>query len=269
MIRFFLAAYAFATRTGFLRTRLGEATLDHAYFAYKRYVEDPFGALAHRHPELFHGGDVLDVGANIGYTASVFARVLTPGFQVYALEPEQKNWERLEHNVRRLGLSGRITPVRVAAGDHIGTVEFWRNPANHADSRVVTESLSQARPDLTGLQSVELITLDRFVQQRSSTAPIRFVKIDVQHYELAVLRGAETLLQSNEITLATEIARADPQEPGSEPEGILDFLSARSFLPHTIDHRGRIMSSDRARIAEIAERRGYTDVSWSRRRLEP
>jgi len=93
VIRVVLGAYALARKSGFLDTRLGESTLDHAYFAYKRFVEDPFAALATRHPELFRGGNILDVGANIGYTASVFARASSEGFQVYAFEPEEKNWQ--------------------------------------------------------------------------------------------------------------------------------------------------------------------------------
>jgi FkbM family methyltransferase len=267
VIRVVLGAYGLARRSGFLDTRIGESALDHAYFAYKRYFEDPFAGLARRHPELFGGGDILDVGANIGYTASVFSRVLTDGFQVYAFEPERKNFEGLLRNLRRLGLSDRITAVRAAAGSRIGTVQFWRNPASHADSRVVTEALSRARP-MTGLQEVELITLDSFVRQRIKDASIRFVKIDVQGYELAVLEGARSLLESTDITLATEVSRADPQDKDSDPNGVIDFLSGRSFLPHTIDRRGRITLSDRERIAALSAKRGYSDVIWSRRRLD-
>ena len=268
MIRIVLGAYALARKTGFLDTRIGEWFFDRAYFAYKRYVEDPFAALARRHPELFRGGDILDVGANIGYTASVFAAVLTEGFQVHAFEPEQKNWEGLLRNVRRLGLSDKISAIRAAAGNQIGTVQFWRNPDSHADSRVVTQALSRARPDITGLQEVEMLTLDSFVSQRIRNAPIRFLKIDVQGYELAVLEGARSLLESSEITLSTEVSRPDRQEVGTGPDDIINFLSARSFLPHTIDRRGRISPSNRERIAEISAKRGYTDVIWSRRPID-
>jgi FkbM family methyltransferase len=268
VIRVVLGAYALARKTGFLDTRIGEWFFDHSYFAYKRHIEDPYAALVRRHPELFRDGHILDVGANIGYTASVFARVLTDGFQVYAFEPEQRNWEGLLRNVRRLGLSDKISAVRAAAGNQIGTAQIWANPANHADSRVVTEPSSHARPGMTGLQEVEMMTLDSFVRQRLRNTPIRFVKIDVQSYELAVLKGAQSLLGSSEITVATEVARPDPAEVGSEPDGIMNFLTARSFLPHIIDRRGRIISSDRKRILEISAKRGYTDVIWSRRRLD-
>lgn len=268
MIRVILGAYGLARRTGFLDTKIGESTLDHAYFAYKRFVEDPFAGLAGRHPELFRGGDVLDVGANIGYTAAVFARALSEGFQVYAFEPEEKNWQGLLRNTRRLGLTNSISPIRAAVGSRTGTVQFWRNPASHADSQVVTETLSRFHP-LADVQDVEMLTLDIFMSQRVSKAPVRFVKIDVQGHELQVLKGARSLLESNDMTLATEVSRPDPRETGGEPDAVVDFLFARSFLPHTIDRRGRITPSDRERIAQLSARRGYIDVIWSRRRLDP
>ena len=48
------------------------------YLLYKRYLEDPFAALAKIRPSLFRGGDILDTGANIAYTASLFARAGGP-----------------------------------------------------------------------------------------------------------------------------------------------------------------------------------------------
>ena len=268
MIRIVLGAYAFARKTGFLDTRIGEWFFDHAYFAYKRHVEDPFAALVRRHPELFRDGHVLDVGANIGYTAGVFARVLTAGFLVYAFEPEEKNRAGLLRNVRRMGLSDRIRLIPAAAGSRIGTVLFWRNPASHADSRVLTDALSRAKPMSSDLQEVEMVTLDSFASRHIGSAPVRFVKIDVQGYELSVLEGARTLLESTGITLATEVSRPDPRDMDSDPNAVIDFLSERSFLPHTIDRRGRLALSDRQRIAAISARRGYTDVIWSRHRLD-
>ena len=55
-----LRAYALAHRSGLLNTRIGDAMFSRAYFAYKRF-EDPHAALIRAHPELFRGGNVIDV----------------------------------------------------------------------------------------------------------------------------------------------------------------------------------------------------------------
>src|ERR1035438_5265855 len=61
------------------------------YFLYKRHLEDPFARLLRGYPSLLRGGSVLDVGANIGYTALLFSKAIDSGFRVYAFEPEERN----------------------------------------------------------------------------------------------------------------------------------------------------------------------------------
>src|SRR5689334_23917857 len=127
-----LAAYHTANRRGWLDSRLAEAVFHRCYFAYKRLVEDPFAKLVATRPELFRGGDVIDVGANIGYTVTLFARALDPGRRVYAFEPEQRNFRRLQHVIERTGLTDRVVAHRSAVGAREGTIELWHNAAHHA-----------------------------------------------------------------------------------------------------------------------------------------
>ena len=68
-----LSAYSLVKRSGFLQTSLGRRLFKSAYFLYKRYIEDDLRDLLRPIPP-FSGGNVLDIGANIGYTAAVLAR---------------------------------------------------------------------------------------------------------------------------------------------------------------------------------------------------
>ena len=58
--------YWLARKSRLLETQLGQKIFAASYFAYKRYLEDPYYHLVRRHPELFLGGNILDIGANIG-----------------------------------------------------------------------------------------------------------------------------------------------------------------------------------------------------------
>jgi hypothetical protein len=78
-IDLFTGAYSLARKAKLLQLGWFRNAFVASYFLYKRLYEDPFWVLAQQRPELFANGDVLDVGANIGYTASVFARTLKPG----------------------------------------------------------------------------------------------------------------------------------------------------------------------------------------------
>jgi len=115
------SAYGLANRLGVLHSAVLDDLFVRAYFAYKR-LGDPFAVLARRRPDLFRGGHVLDVGANVGYTASVFARALEPGFKVFAFEPDRQNVERLVRTMRRLGLADRVEGVNATVGAAEGTV---------------------------------------------------------------------------------------------------------------------------------------------------
>lgn len=69
----FTRVYSLARSTRVLEVPVFKRGFLFSYFLYKRWYEDPFWALTKRSPELFFGGDILDIGANIGYTACVFA----------------------------------------------------------------------------------------------------------------------------------------------------------------------------------------------------
>src|SRR5262249_58667684 len=101
------------------------------YFAYKSRA-DPFAPLTRRRPALFRGGHILDVGANIGYTAAVFARAVSSGFKVFAFEPDRRNCERLARTLRRLGYADRSEAVHAAVGGADGTIGVWQDYRHHA-----------------------------------------------------------------------------------------------------------------------------------------
>ena len=63
-----------------------------AYFLYEKMFEDPFWNLVQRQPGLFQKGDILDIGANIGYTSTVFVGALQPDSKVYVFEPDRQTY---------------------------------------------------------------------------------------------------------------------------------------------------------------------------------
>jgi FkbM family methyltransferase len=240
-MRLLLRAYAVAHRTGLLNTSIGDAMFSRAYFAYKRF-EDPHAPLIRAHPELFRGGHVIDVGANIGYTTVLFARAIDDGFKVFALEPEQENFARLERNLKRYRVCERVDAQRVAAGASSGAIGLRVNPEHHGDHQV----------DPSG-SSTPLVSLDAF------SGPIRFVKIDVQGYEPAVLAGMRRLLESD-VTISTEVDVPSLKAFGYSVADIEAPL--RDFSPHRIDANGQLERI--ARVTDATDRRGYADVIWRR-----
>jgi len=238
-----LRLYAGAQRSGLLRTRAGDALFSRAYFAYKRLIEDPFAKLVRTSPELFAGGHILDVGANIGYTTAVFAGAVRDPFRVFAFEPEEENFARLQRNVRRLGLRN-VELVRSAVGDRDGVAPLWRNERHHGDHRIATPAFAAHHQ---GFVDVPMTTLDTFAAEHVD-GPIAFVKIDVQGFEPAVLAGMSRILDENlSIAIATEVSEADLAALGFTARDEMQPLLERGF-----------------RAEPINRRREYADLLWRR-----
>lgn len=255
-----LSAYGFANRRGLLDAPLAREAFARSYFLYKRAVEDPFAGLIRRRPELLQGGHVLDVGANIGYTAALFAGGLGDGFKVYAFEPEQKNFAQLERTVARLKLTGRVEPLHAAVGATDGTVELWHNDSHHGDHRIATDRLKERTPGARPL-TVPLVSLDRFAQERGITSSVRFVKIDVQGYEPQVLEGMQALLAANpKLVIAMEYMPQAIADLGFEPQALLERLTGAGFSLHALGQDGSASPFDVRRPDAWLADRGYVDL---------
>ena len=165
------------------------------YFTYKRYIEDPYYHLIKRHPELFIGGHILDVGANICYTAHLFSQTVSNNYKVFAFEPDPINFNVLRQVIQSKQISQRVLPFQLAIGKEKGVVEFWQKSGSHADHRIKTHELKSrhAIPEAQSLQ-INQTSIDHFALDHKIERDIKFIKIDVQGYEPSVFAGMQTVL---------------------------------------------------------------------------
>lgn len=149
-------------------------------------------AVAERHlltRWLSSGHRVLDVGANLGYYALLFARAVGPDGIVECFEPEPQNVETLTENIRANRLMERVRIHPVAVGETSGSVRL--DPGLNG---VVNER---------GTLKVAVVRLDDLDDLRDR--PVDLLKIDVEGYEGPVLRGAARLLARDRPSLFVEI----------------------------------------------------------------
>jgi FkbM family methyltransferase len=260
----FTRAYNLARTAGFLDRPLFKRLFLFSYFLYKRWYEDPFWELARRSPELFTSGDVLDIGANIGYTACVFAAAIkgnrkAPG-TVYAFEPDLASFRTLGEIVGRKNLGDSVEIFNMAVGSADGSLEFWHNEEHSADHRVVTEQFKSLRPVGEKITMVAVTSVDSFIAARN-LRNISFIKIDVQGYELAVCEGMRlTLEKFPGLSIAFEYAPDGMRELGFEPSALLDFFRAAGHQLHILTRSATTLAPDNRAIELAAERSGYVDV---------
>lgn len=136
---------------------------------------------------------VLDVGGNVGQFAVASAKIWNP-VRVYTWEAVPSCVDRLAKNVSSLS-NIKIYPV--ALGEEESQISFNVNKHSHSSSILpLASGHIDAFPDAQEVDqiTVEMSTLDILLDSEELQSPI-LLKIDVQGYELNVLRGANKLLK--------------------------------------------------------------------------
>lgn len=174
---------------------------------------------------LESGQVVIDVGANIGYyTLAAAVRVGQSG-HVYSFEPGADSAARLRENVRLNGLSN-VTVLEAAVADHSGTAALVLATESEG------HSLYEVSASGVGHSSVSVTTLDEAV---GNDRTVDLVKLDAEGAEVAILRGARTLLtgrhrpvvivESNPVTL-----RAAGESPATLKEQLTSLGYSTTVL---------------------------------------
>ena len=147
------------------------------------------------------GGTYLDIGANIGYCSVLAACASTMPMQVHAFEPCVHNFAWLRRNADENGKTGEIMQYLVGLGAEDGSADLSRYGTGSSFVRGWDDGMA----DQLGVEEVAVRRLDSLIPDASLSAPT-FVKIDVEGYELPVLRGGErTLSNPNVAAVIAEI----------------------------------------------------------------
>ena len=245
-----------------MRDILRESML--AQRAYRRFIR-PY--MLQDEPETYILKDMkfdqcLDVGAHVGTYSILLSRNCN---RVYAFEPAPHAFGILQNlNIRN------VIAYNVALGNENGEAEislpFVRGKVDHA--------LATLRPLASGefgefeKHKIRVARFDDFAT-KIDCKKIDFIKIDVEGFEMQVLRGMSRLLQSNKPDLMIEIERRHNPNYievfdylaglGYEPFITVDGVVLQSLnvvdLPKLQTSDG--LSKDEARKFRLGERKSY------------
>jgi FkbM family methyltransferase len=126
----------------------------------------------------------LDIGAAFG---QVTAKVSSKFSQCFCFEPSEGNYKELLKTLERRKLTN-VTPYRCALGSKPETREFSCSPDNPYDNRFAADEEERFTT-----HPVDVVRLDDVCSNMGINEPCA-IKIDVQGYELEVMRGAVRLL---------------------------------------------------------------------------
>jgi FkbM family methyltransferase len=174
--------------------------------------------------ELRRGYVMIDIGANIGYYTCLACKVLGSDGHIYAVEPLMENLSFLVRNLELNKCSETVSIYKLALGDHDGYAFMEYYPHAPNISKVVSTSSKNSKT----LKQVRMITLDNFVKQLR-LEKVDFLKMDVEGYEVKILRGGINTLESFRPKIFVEIHPEFMYSYGNSFYEFVDILDSLSY----------------------------------------
>lgn len=193
-----------STRRGTMLVNSNDMFMGQSYLRYGECCEYEIELLLSL---LRFPGMVIDVGANMGvHTIPLAAELARQGRTMLALEPQPVIFQQLCANLALNGLMN-VLALPYACGSEPGFVSFtapdYRREGNFGGVSV------SAQGGISAVVTAPCRTLDEIVQQ----APVALIKIDVEGFELEVLKGAKNAIARCHPALYVENDRVEKSAP--------------------------------------------------------
>lgn len=166
---------------------------------------------------------IYDIGANIGIYSLILGRE-NPEVQIHAFEPETLNFWKLLRNIELNKLTN-VTPHMIAAGAK-QEIRFLSLQGQSAGQGL--HSLQYSVSNLT--TPVSVWDIDSYIKKKKIPPPA-LVKIDVEGYELQVLKGMKQLLAKKKTSFMIEV-----HETLMDKEKLETFLQKNGYEFKEIIH---------------------------------
>ena len=200
-------------------------------------------------------GDVFfDIGANVGAYSLIAAKATGNGARIFAFEPAAASFRDLSRNVVLNGCAESVVPVPLALWSETGLLSLTFRSLSAGASR---HRIGRGVASENGRTATILgVRLDDLMERFGIPVPTH-AKIDVDGYELEVLRGAERTLARPE--WRSIIIELDPDE--SERNLAIQELLTNAGFDVAVSHK----REKSRRYPRPAER---PDVYWTFTRSE-
>jgi FkbM family methyltransferase len=162
----------------------------------------------------------VDVGANVGSYTIIAACAV--GARCIAFEPDSKTVEALRANVTANSAEGRVDIRQSVVGDQVGEATFTigRDTHNHVVDPGTDHSVT-----------IPATTLDAALEGESPT----IIKVDVEGYEQAVLRGASNVMSNPRLLAAILETNGSGNRYSASDDDLHEAMLGFGFKPCAYD----------------------------------
>lgn len=207
------------------------------------------------------GDRFVDVGANIGMISLHGAALVTDSGRVDSFEPNPECCTRIkevlelnniEHvHLHQAGLSEQPETLTLSIiTDHcgMGTLASPRDTDEEMVSKIF---------------EVPVVVGDDILMQNSM--PVKFIKIDVEGFELRVLKGLKNTFKTWHPVVVTEVVNEWLHRAGTNRTQIYQFMKQFGYVPYGLTRQRRFFRHHLALIPiseDKVEDTNYSDFLW-------
>ena len=164
---------------------------------------------------LKQGSIFMDIGANIGLMSTIASKIVGEKGRVYAVEANPKTIEVLRHNCV-INQCENIEILPIALASEKGSAILYENwNVNRGGASLISQG------DEHGIT----VSKERLDDLFSPDSPVHLVKIDVEGFELEVLKGGVDWFKTQQPVFIIEVSTQRSNQEGAAPESIMSFVA--------------------------------------------
>lgn len=126
---------------------------------------------------------IIDVGAHIGLF-SMYARTLNKKVSIFAIEPEEKNFELLNKNIKENKFT-KVKTFQVALGGHSAETSLVVSADSHNHHLISAPTATSQTDQKETKQTTKMYSLQDFLDQQKITR-VSLIKMDIEGGEYDV-----------------------------------------------------------------------------------
>lgn len=174
--------------------------------------------------KLTGNGVFIDIGANCGYYSALASKKLGESGLIISVEPSFREYRRLLFSISNNYHKCAWLGMNQAFGDFSGIIKINVN-SGHSGVNHITKD---------GVSGDQFCFIDKpsnvFSNLISTNKQIDLVKIDVEGFELSVLKGMEELLENKRIkALQVEVTDQFLLRAGSSKNELYEFMNKHGY----------------------------------------
>lgn len=211
-----------------------------AWYFRRWYEIDTQSAIATLLPR---GGTFIDIGGNVGMASLAAADAIGPDGRIIAFEPNPSVAAIHAQSIRRNGLDAVWTLRNAAIAESEGTMTLFVPTSNHGEASLATGFVGREGKEVTVAVTTasDLAELDR----------VDLVKIDVEGFELSVLKALRPMLNRHHPPVITELMDEHLSRAGTSSREVAELMAGLGYRAYRLTIEDADLLRQRAGLVPI------------------